>query len=93
MKTVFNSGNSKHDVTIMNPSNSYKLHEDRMWEGKDIRYTESIILDLVCKRKEMNQNDTSALKVLIITRFSHTNPTGCLTKEINLKSKQFIIHA
>lgn len=93
MKTHLNSGNNKYNVTTMNPSNYYKLHEDRMWDGKDIRYTENIKLDFAYRRKEMNQNDTSVLKILIITRFSHTIPTGCLTKEINSKSKKVIIYA
>lgn len=93
MKTHLNSGNNKYNVTTMNTSNYYKLHEDRMWDGKDIRYTENIKLDFVYRRKEMNQNDTSVLKILIITRFLHTIPTGCLTKEINSKSKQVIIYA
>lgn len=35
MKTHLDSGNSKHDVTTINPPSSYKLHEDRMWEGKE----------------------------------------------------------
>lgn len=56
-----------------------------MWEGKDILYTENVKLALEYSKKEMNQNDASVLKILIITRFSHTNPTGCLLKEINSK--------
>jgi len=49
-------------------------------------------LALEYRRKQMNQNDTTVLKILIITRFSHINPTGCLSKEINTKSKQVIIY-
>lgn len=41
MKTHLDSGNSKHDVTTINPPSSYKLHEDRMWEGKEC--TESVV--------------------------------------------------
>lgn len=92
MKTHLDSGNSKHDVIAINPSSSCKLQEDRMWEAKDILKTESMKLALEYRRKEINKNDMSVLKLLIITRFSHTNPTGCLSKEISSKSKQVIIY-
>lgn len=55
MKPHFDSGNSNHDVITVKTSTSYKLQKERVWEGKDILYNNSIKLALEGRRKEINK--------------------------------------
>lgn len=89
MKTL-NSGNNKHDVITINPSNTYKL-ADRMWEGKDILYAESMKLPLEYRKKGLNQTGMSVQKILIITKFSHTIPqVVCQKNKFKIKGCYYL---
>lgn len=91
MKPHFDSGNSKHDVITLKTSSSYKLQEDRVWEGKDILYSKSMILPLEYRRKEINKKSHISTEDINYYRiFTHNSHR--LSVKSNSKSKQVIVY-